>query len=434
MKIFTNCTLLDGTQDMKIKKNMTVYMDEEKIVKIQEGNAITEHGKIIDLNGRFLMPGLINMHAHLPSSGKPHKVEGDTAEIIQKSMKSKIGRFMMKKITYDSAKTQLMSGVTTVRTVGGLGDLDTEVRDEINSGKKTGPRILAGNRAISVPKGHMAGMLATIVTTKEEAVDMVRENAKEGVDIIKLMVTGGVMDATEPGEPGILRMSPEIIRAACDEAHRLGYKVAAHVESQEGVKAAIENGVDTIEHGSILTDELIKCFKKNHVAFICTISPFIPMLHFSNEMDGLSELLERNAKIVFEGTTKGAQEALANGIPVGLGTDNGTPYLTNYNMWRELEYFTQFVGVSPAFALHTATLVNAEIAGIADETGSVEVGKSADFLITEKNPLEDFSHMRDPYMVVMRGKVIRHPKIKKFKQYEEGLDRIRTERNEKQTF
>ena len=94
-------------------------------------------------------------------------------------------------------------------------------------------------------------------------------------------------------------------------------------------------------------------------------------------------------------------------------------------MWRELEYFTQFVGVSPAFALHTATLVNAEIAGIADVTGSVEVGKSADFLITEKNPLEDFSNMRDPYMVVMKGKVIRHPKIKKFKQYEEGLDRVR---------
>lgn len=426
MKIFTNCTLLDGTREMRIKKNVSIYVENEKIIKIQEGGKINEKGEIINLENRFLMPGLINMHAHLPSSGKPHKVDENTADVIQKSMNSKFGRFIMKKITYDSAKTQLMSGVTTVRTVGGLGNLDTEIRDEINAGKKKGPRILAGNRAISVPKGHMAGMLATIVTTKEEAVEMVRENAKETVDIIKLMVTGGVMDATEPGEPGILRMPPEIIRAACDEAHRLGYKVAAHVESQEGVKAAIENGVDTIEHGSILTEELIKCFQKNHAAFICTISPFIPMLHFSNEMDGLSELLERNARIVFEGTTKGAKEALANGIPVGLGTDNGTPYLTNYNMWRELEYFTQFVGVSPAFALHTATLVNAEIAGIEEETGSVEVGKSADFLITEKNPLEDFANMRNPYMVVMRGKVIRNPKIKKFKKYEEGLDKIRT--------
>lgn len=111
----------------------------------------------------------------------------------------------------------------------------------------------------------------------------------------------------------------------------------------------------------------------------------------------------------------GTKAALENGVKVGLGTDTGCPYTTHYNMWRELKYFTKYVGVTPEFALYTATLGNAEIAGLDAITGSIEVGKSADILVADKNPLDDFKNMAVPYMVVARGKVYKEKPVKNMK-------------------
>ena len=125
-----------------------------------------------------------------------------------------------------------------------------------------------------------------------------------------------------------------------------------------------------------------------------------------------------------EGMISCAKKVLAAGVPVGLGTDTACPCGTHYDTWRELAYFKKFVGVTNAFALHTATQVNAEIAGIDGETGTVEVGKSADFVITDKSPLEDLTALRTPYMVVMRGKTIKNPRVKKFDYVETELDKL----------
>jgi imidazolonepropionase-like amidohydrolase len=124
-----------------------------------------------------------------------------------------------------------------------------------------------------------------------------------------------------------------------------------------------------------------------------------------------------------DGIISAAKTALENGIPVGLGTDSGCPFITHYDMWRELDYFHKYVGVSNAFALYTATKRNAEILGIADVTGSIEVGKSADFLITDANPLEKISALRTPYMVVACGKRFERPKVKKYANVEKELDK-----------
>ena len=118
-----------------------------------------------------------------------------------------------------------------------------------------------------------------------------------------------------------------------------------------------------------------------------------------------------------------ARTCLDNGIPVGLGTDTACPYVTHYDMWRELMYFKKYLGVSNEFAIHTATLGNARIAGIDDITGSIEIGKSADFMVVNSNPLEDLETLRNPQMVVLRGKVTKHPKVKKFAYVEEELDK-----------
>lgn len=316
-----------------------------------------------------------------------------------------------------------MSGVTTIRTVGGLDNIDTKLRDKINSGALEGPRILASDFAIGVPGGHMVGSVARAAETVDDAVRMVDELKTHNVDLIKLMITGGVMDAKVKGEPGRLMMQPDMIKACCDRAHEYGFKVAAHVQSPEGVRCAVQNGVDSIEHGSTLTQKEIDAFKQHGAVMVCTISPALPMAKFDMQTLGITEAVQYNSNIVYNNMIAGSKTALANGITVGLGTDTGCPYTTHYNMWRELHYFEKNVGVSPEFALYTATLNNAAILGIDDITGSIEVGKCADMLISNTNPLDDFRALSNPYMVVARGKVYEQPKIEKYPSCDAELDK-----------
>ncbi len=419
--IFKNCNLLDGREDMKIINGIDVMIENDKIVQIGKINKTCDN--VIDLTGKYLMPGLINLHVHLPAGGKPQNKPMKTNELTKIALSSSLSRALVIKMCHAYAMQGLMAGVTTVRAVGGLDNLDTRLRDKINSGKLDGPRMLVSNFAIGVPHGHMVGSVTRPAANIDEAVKMVDELKSQNVDLVKLMITGGVMDAKVKGEPGKLMMQADMIKACCDRAHSYGLKVAAHVQSPEGVRTAVENGVDSIEHGSVLSEREIEAFKKNNAVMVCTISPALPMAKFERETLGISEAVQYNSNIVYNNMIIGSKTALENGITVGLGTDTGCPYTTHYNMWRELHYFEKNVGVTPEFALYTATLNNAKILGIDNITGSIEVGKCADMLISISNPLEDFRALSQPYIVVARGKIYKKPKIKKYEKCEEELDK-----------
>ena len=370
------------------------------------------------------MPGLINMHVHLAGNGKPQKKQRDNAALADKifsnPVTAKIAHMMVRKF----AEIELMSGVTTIRTVGGLRDLDSKVRDEIRSGRQVGPRIITSNEGISVPGGHMAGSVAVAARSADEARELVRKGKRQNVDFIKLMITGGVLDAKAKGVPGELKMSPEMVKAACDEAHKNGFIVAAHVESTEGVLVALENGVDSIEHGAAPTQEIIRLFKEHHAFVTTTISPALPYALFDRSVSNASEVEQFNGKVVFDGIINCSKAALENGIPVALGNDVGCPWISQYDFWRELVNFHKYVGVSEKFALHTATLRNAQLAGIGDVTGSVEPGKSADLIVCRQNPLEDLQALRNVSMVMAQGRLIEHPKVKRNPVLDRELDRF----------
>jgi len=423
-KVFINGIILNGSEDMEPIKGKSVVVEGNKIIAITDGNAVSSDCEVIDLQGNYLMPGLINLHVHLPASGKPKKKASDPKKLVKLMTSNPFLRSVMIKLCEGYAKTELMSGVTTIRTVGGVEDVDTRIRDRIADGRCIGPRILAGNMAISVADGHMAGSLAYIAHSAQEAKKYVSIIAKDHPDLLKLMITGGVLDAKVKGEPGELKMPAEYIKAACEEAHRLGLKVAAHVESSEGVKTALANGVDTIEHGAAPTDEIIRLFQQRKASHITTLSPALPYALFDRSISHASEMEQYNGNVVFEGIITCAKACLANGIPVGLGTDTGCPYITHYDMWRELVYFHQYCEVSNRFALYTATKRNAQIAGIEDITGTIATGKCADMIVTKQNPLANLTALRHVEMVIAKGIVFKHPKVKKIAQVERELDKF----------
>ena len=428
--VFTNGKILNGTKDMQVQEGQVILVGNERITEILPAEEAGKRNlkasgyEEIDLQGKYILPGLINMHVHLAGNGKPQKKQRDNESLVKKIMSNGLTKAIAYHMVCGFAKDELYSGVTTIRTVGGLGDFDTRLRDDIAAGKKPGPRILAANEGISVPGGHMAGSVAIAAGSIEEALQHLEIAKAQKVDLVKLMITGGVLDAKEKGVPGELKMAPEMVKAVCDKAHAMGYKVAAHVESPKGVKVALQNGVDSIEHGAKADEEMIALFKE-HNAFLCTtLSPALPYALFDRSITNASEVEQFNGNVVFEGIIDCAKAAIANDIPVVLGNDVGCPWITQYDFWRELYYFHKYVGVSNTFALYTATCRGAEMAGIGDITGTLEPGKCADMIVVEKNPLEDIRALRNVDMVVSQGKVLRSPKVKKKQIVETELDKF----------
>lgn len=420
-RAFVNGIILDGTENMIPQHKKAILVDGGVIKDIVEDTEVPADYVKEDLAGGYILPGLINMHVHLAGSGKPKKKQSDPVKLVKLITSNALTRKIGKSMVAGYAKTQLMSGVTTIRTVGGIADFDTSVRNDINTGKRIGPRILASNMAISVHDGHMAGSLAYEAKSPEDAVRYVDIIAKDKPDIIKLMITGGVLDAEKVGEPGVLRMKPEIVKAACDRAHELGFKVAAHVESPDGVRVALENGVDSIEHGAKPSEEIIELFKKKNAFQVSTISPALPFAVFDRSISHATYEQHENGKIVFDGIISLAKECLKNGIPVGLGTDTACPYVTQYDMWRELYYYVKYCGVSESFAIYSATLLNATLAGVGHITGSIEKGKFAEMIVVKEDPTKDIKALRNIDMVVMHENIYKEPKVKKIKEVEDEL-------------
>lgn len=420
--VLVNGRIINGHQDMEVEDGKAIYVDGDKIVKIANYEKQDEY-KEIDLAGKYILPGLINMHVHLAGNGKPQKRQQDNEKKVKLLMANKLTQMITYKVVSGFAKIELMSGVTTIRTVGGIRNLDTKLRDDININKKVGPRIIASNEGISVPGGHMAGSVAIAAKDNEEALACLKKAKRENVDFIKIMVTGGVLDAKEKGVPGQMKMKPEMIKFICDKAHEMGFLVAAHVESPEGVLASLQNGVDSIEHGAKLTDEMIKLFKDNN-SFLCTtISPALPYALFDQSVSNASDVEKYNGRIVFDGIIDCAKQAIENDIPVVLGNDVGCPWISQYDFWRELYYFHHYIGVSNEFALYTATLQSAKMLKIDNETGSIDVGKSADMIVVKDNPLDDLRVLRHIEKVIFKGNIIDNPKVKVNETVKNQLDK-----------
>ena len=421
--LLKNCLVINGRKDT-IVRDFDLYIQDGVIIHMGK-NESEEGWQTVDMHHQYVMPGLINMHAHLFGSGRPSKTlgGGGLKDQIIAVTANRPGRDILDRVVYGNVMNALNAGVTTIRGVGDFHYSDVRVRDAINGGK-LGPRLLVSGPAITCPTGHGDGSFAVVGSTAEQMEQLTQNNIDEHVDWIKICVTGGVMDATKKGEPGVVKMSLEQTKAVCDYAHAKGFRVASHTESTAGIKVALDGGVDTIEHGSQLTPDLIRQFKEQQAALICTLSPAVPLANLPKEKTMLDELAEYNSKYLFNEMAEGVRQALAAGLTVGLGTDASCPFVTQYGMYRELIYLNRIAGVRPVNCIHHATEVNASILGMADRFGTVEEGKQADLMVVENNPLDDLNNLRQPSMVVIGGRIINHPKVHRNAKIDAELDEV----------
>ena len=429
--------LFDGRLDSDLQRDVTILVKLEKVGEATEGTIthiepsaeieIPPDFRVIDLAGRYAIPGLINAHCHLFGDGKPRAVASAPDSILAlfvKLMNSWLGSVYMKSTMRKNAQTALNSGVTTLRTVGDFNYYDVQIRDEIEAGKVLGSRLLVSGKGICVTGGH--GWYISYVTDNPwDGRKAVRKILRHGADLIKILSTGGVMDSKRLGEAGRAQMTVEEIAAICDEAHRAGYKVATHCESTLGIREALLGGVDSIEHGAPIPDELIPLFKDNpkalngYTTLVSTISAALDLSELGVDVLKIPPIVQQNAEIIRDGMISGLKTAIEAGIPVGMGTDASVPFVPHYEFWRELVYYQHFAGVSNRRAINIATEQNAILLGIEGITGTLEAGKSADLVVLDDNPLDDLMALENVTHVIHRGHLIENPTYKRVKALEE---------------
>ncbi len=432
-----NCNIIDGNKDSKIIskgviliKNLTEKEEiPGKIVGIGTENEIQipNDYKEIDLKGAYVLPGLINSHCHLIGSGKPTKLmklSDKSMKRIFKFLATPFGKIILFKLMKKNVLNALNSGVTTMRSMSDPLYVDLKLRDKINKGKIIGPRLLCAGKGICITRGH-GWVNAFVADSIPEIRKAVRQNLRMKVDHIKILSTGGVMDARKVGEAGRPQMTTEEIETACFEAHRGGLLVATHCESTEGIREVLKGGVDSIEHAAEITDDLVPLIRNNsktlrgYTVIAPTISAGMGMAVLPKEETKITKESFENAKLIEKGMILALQKAYKENLRISCGTDASVPYSLQYEFWKELKYYLKYTEMTPQEAIYYATKGNAENIGIDEFTGSIENGKFADLIVVPGNPLEEIDYLGQVIKVIIQGHLIKNPKVKKIKKLKE---------------
>jgi imidazolonepropionase-like amidohydrolase len=387
--VLTNCTLIDctGSQPMK---DMSIVVENNRIAELTTGeytSSTIDAERILDLEGGYVLPGLWNVHVHLGDLIPDPQFLLETESPIDYAIRA--GR---------NAMDGLRAGITGLRIVGEDHYADFAWKRAFDAGVFVGPRIFACGRAMSITGGHGHGTLGALeVDGPFEIRKAVREQLKHGADQIKLMVTGGVMTEGEGMEESQFLMDE--ILAATEVAHQKGKRVCVHAWGAEGVKTAIRGGVDTVEHG-LLDDEAVELMVEHGVFYV-------PTLNCTQDTQkilegGLPDFMVEKALGAAEAHLEGFQKALKAGVKIACGAD--TSPVTDHTL-LEIEHLNK-AGLTEMETLVAATRTSADLCGVEDQLGTIEVGKLADLIVLSANPLENISNIRKLKMVLKGGSLV----------------------------
>jgi imidazolonepropionase-like amidohydrolase len=384
-----------------------VVVKEGKITAVGPSASAPAGAEVIDLGDATLLPGFMDAHTHF--TFEPGE---DWRQDILDQMQHTVAERTLE--TVPRVRATLMAGFTTVREVGAEDFIDLGLRNAIARGKLVGPRIFASTTQLGTTGGHCdggnswpRGLLAQPVTPgvadgADALRGKVRENLKYGADLIKVCATGGVLSFGD--DVGAAQITQAEIDAIVDEAHASKHKVAAHAHGAEGAKRAIRAGVDSIEHGSFLDDEALELMKRKGTFYVPT----------AMALRGVRQLFDKGQlpptvipkfKAAEASFRQVLRKAIARGVRIALGTDAGV-----YPHGQNATEFVLLVegGMSPAEALRAGTLVDAELLGVTDQLGSLEVGKLADVVAVPGDPLQDIHRAEQVFFVMKEGVIYRN--------------------------
>ena len=386
-------TLIDGTGREPLENAGLLIEDRNiiKVGKIDEFN-IEEKTVIVDLSGKTVVPGMIDCHVHITM-----EPIGDPDSLLSKESSAKTAIRGTSKL-----KKMLMSGITYFRDLGGPDGIDIDIRDSVREGLVEGPEFLVSGKPIVMTGGHgwqFGGECDGVHEVRKAA----REQLKAGADVLKIMATGGVMT---PGvEPGSPQLTKEEMEVAVKEAHRAGKKTASHAQGTTGIKNAILAGIDSIEHGIFLDDEAIELMIERDVYLVPTlVAPFFIVENGVN--GGIPEYVVEKANRVMDSHRKSFRMAKEAGVKIAMGTDAGTPFNVHGKYPHELKLMVE-AGMTPMEAIVASTKYSSELLGIDKKYGTLEEGKTADFLVLKENPLENLDTLFEIDQVYKLGKLVK---------------------------
>lgn len=383
----------------KLRNAPRVIIEGERIVEVRFGGPYESSSKVIDLRGSTLLPGMIDMHVHLTSSAEEHGY---------KRLASSQTRAALRGVKH--ARDTLMAGVTTVRNLGAGGFVDVALRNAINSGDFIGPRMFVSGPSLGITGGHCDNNLLPVdfqfrsdgvADGPWEVAKKVRRNIKYGADLIKICATGGVL--SKGTKVGVQQYSLEEMQMVVAEAHRRGIIVAAHAHGTEGIYAAIEAGVDSVEHASFIDDAGIKLAKKKGTYLSMDIYVTEYILGEGAKAGILEESLAKERK-TGSLQRENFNKAVKAGVNMVMGTDAGVyPHGDNLKqLSRMVEY-----GMTPMQALQAASINAATLLRKTDDIGSLKIGVFADIIAVKGNPLDDISLLENLAFVMKSGTVIK---------------------------
>ncbi|WKA51296.1 amidohydrolase family protein [Planococcus liqunii] len=388
-----NITLYTGTGE-KLTQSAIVVEDGKIVATGQEAVQMAA-SETIDGQGKIILPGLFDMHIHLGMDGDADPF----AEMAKETQASSAFRHQA------NALKQLQSGVTSVRNLGSKWHVDLAYRNAVNAGLLTGPTVYGSGQPIVMTGGHGYPM-ASEADGEDEVRKVARQTLKQGADVLKLMATGGVMT---PGvDPGSPQLSEKEMRAAVEEALHAGKTTASHAQGTQGIQNAVRAGITTIEHGIFLDDETIELMIEYGTVLVPTLAA--PYYIVQNADSGaIPPHAVKKAIFCLDAHQESFRKAVKAGVKIAAGTDAGTPFNLHGDFAKELELMHE-CGMPIRDIITSATYQAASALNVQDQTGSLEKGKVADFIVLSEDPEDNISAFRSVNAVYKGGNLVHgHP-------------------------